>query len=226
MKKAVLAVGAHPDDIEFSCTGTLMKLMKDGFDVYYAVATNGESGFKTGIKPRKQRISIRRNEQLNAAKMLGVEKVFFLGYKDGFLHNSDDLRKKLVQIIKKVKPEIIFSFDPANITFENINLSHRDHRNIGQAVFDAVFAAKIKYMYPGEPHRVNVLYFFGSNKPNCFVNITKNLNRKIKILRQHHSQFSHFDEVEDWLREHLSKFTKKYKYSEAFRVVKVLQIFR
>jgi LmbE family N-acetylglucosaminyl deacetylase len=136
------------------------------------------------------------------------------------------LRKKLVQIIKNVKPEIIFSFDPANNSYENINLNHRDHRNIGQAVFDSVFAAKNKYMYPGKPHRVNVLYFFGSSRPNCFVNITKNLNRKIEILRQHCSQFSDFDEVEDWIREHLSKFTKKFKYSEAFRVVKVLQVFR
>jgi LmbE family N-acetylglucosaminyl deacetylase len=226
MIKNILAIGAHPDDIEFSCTGTMMKMMKDGYEIYYVVATNGESGFKTGTKPKKERIRIRHREQINAAKKLGVKKVFFLDYKDGFLHNSDDLRKKLVGVIKRFKPTIIFTFDPANNAFENINLNHRDHRNIGLAVFDAVFAAKNKYMYPGEPHRVNVLYFFGSSKPNCFVNITKYLNRKIEILRQHRSQFSDFDEVEDWIREHLSKFTKKYKYSEAFRVVKVLQIFR
>jgi LmbE family N-acetylglucosaminyl deacetylase len=226
MSRTVLAIGAHPDDIEFSCTGTLMKLMKEGYEIYYVIATNGESGFKTGIKTRKERVKIRHTEQLNAARKLGIKKVFFLGYKDGFLHNSDDLRRKLVIIIKKLRPEIIFTFDPANTSFGNLNLNHRDHRNIGISVFDAVFAAKNKYMYPGKPHRVNVIYFFGSHKPDCYVNINKYLKRKIEILREHKSQFSDFDEVEDWIREHLSRFSKKYKYSEAFRVVKVLQIFK
>ena len=142
MEKAILAVGAHPDDIEFSCTGTMLKLKEKGYSIYYIIATNGENGFKIGHKPKKQRIQIRHKEQLNAAKKLGVKEVFFLNYRDGFLIYNNELRKKLVKIIKKVKPEIIFSFDPANRDFESINLNHRDHRNIGEAVFDAVFAAR------------------------------------------------------------------------------------
>lgn len=225
-KNTILAAGAHPDDIEFSCTGILRKFIEMGWNVYYIVATNGENGFKIGHKPRKQRIEIRRREQLNAAQKLGVKKVYFLGYKDGFLKNDDGLRKKLVQIIKRVKPEIIFTFDPANRTYENINLQHRDHRNIGKAVFDAVFAAKNRYMYPGNPCKVGYLYFYGSEKPNYFENIAKYINLKLDVLKEHNSQFSDFGKVENWVKTYLSKFSKKYKYSEAFRIIKIEQIFK
>lgn len=226
IRKTVLAVGAHPDDIEFSCTGLLMKLIERGYEAYYAVATNGENGFKAGSKTRKQRIAIRCREQLNAAKMLGVRKVYFFGFKDGFLENNNELRSKLVSVIKSVKPEIVFSFDPANRTYENINLQHRDHRNVGKAVFDAVFAAKNKYLYPGKPHKVDYFYFFGSANPDYFVNISAYINRKLDILKQHKSQFPDFSKVENWVKTFFSKFTKKYKYSEAFRVVKIEQIFK
>lgn len=222
----ILAVGAHPDDIEFSCTGTLRKFIEKGWDVHYIVATNGENGFKIAHKPRKQRIEIRHKEQINAARKLGVKKVFFLGCKDGFLKNDDSLRKKLVGIIKKVKPEIIFSFDPANRTYENINLQHRDHRNIGKGVFDAVFAAKNRYMYTGDPHKVRYLYFYGSEKPDYFENIAKYIEYKLDVLKEHKSQFSDFGKVEKWVKNYMSKFSKKYKYSEAFRIIEIDQIFK
>jgi LmbE family N-acetylglucosaminyl deacetylase len=226
VKKTLIAVGAHPDDIEFSCSGTIMKLREKGYECYYIVATNGENGFKTGHKPRKQRIQIRLKEQLKAAKKLGVKKVFFLGCRDGFLQNNDQLRARIVMIIKKIKPEIIFSFDPANRTYENINLQHRDHRNIGKAVFDAVFAAKNRYMYGGAPHLVNYLYFFGSDKPDYFVNITDCIDKKLEVLAEHKSQFSDFRKVDSWVRNYLSKFTRIYRFSEAFRIVKIEQIFK
>lgn len=225
-RKTILAVGAHPDDIEFSCTGIMMKLIKKGYDAYYIVATNGESGFKIGYKPPKERIKIRHKEQLSAAKMLGVKKVYFLGYKDGFLPHDNGLRRKLVKIIKEIRPEIIFSFDPANRTYENINLQHRDHRNIGKSVFDAVFAARNLYMYPGTPHAVSSLYFFGSASPNYYENITSHIGKKLDILREHKSQFPDFGRVEKWVKEYLCSATKRYKYSEAFRVINVMQVFK
>jgi LmbE family N-acetylglucosaminyl deacetylase len=224
-RKIALAIGAHPDDIEFSCTGSLLNLKEKGYEAYYVIATNGENGFKAGYKPRKQRMKIRYHEQLNAANILGVKKVYFLGHKDGFLENSDDLRQELVKIIRKVKPEIIFSFDPANRTFENINLQHRDHRKIGKSVFDAVFAARNSYIYPGKAFQVSYLYLFGTDRPNYFENINKQIKKKIEILSAHKSQFSDFDKVADWVRNYLSKFTRKYKYSEAFRIVKIERIF-
>ena len=225
ISKRTLAIGAHPDDIEFSCTGCLLNLKEKGYDVYYTIATNGENGFKAGYKPKGQRIKIRYQEQLNAANILGVKKVYFLGHRDGFLDNSNDLRGELVNIIRKVKPEIIFSFDPANRTFENINLQHRDHRKIGKAVFDAVFAARNNYIYPGKAFQVSYMYLFGTDRANHFENINRQIKKKIEILSKHKSQFTDFDKVADWVKNYLSKFTRKYKYSEAYRIVKIERIF-
>ncbi len=226
MGKIILAVSAHPDDIEFSCGGALFKLRDKGYEIYYIVATNGENGFKIAHKPKSERIKTRYKEQLNAARLLGVKKVFFLNYKDGLLPNNTELRVKIARIIKKVKPNIIFTFDPANKSFESVNLSHTDHRVIGEAVFDAVFAARNRYMLPGETHAVEQFYFFGCDKPNHFENITKQIKQKISLIKQHRSQFYEEKGMEDWVKEHLSSYTKKFKYSERFRIVKLYQPFK
>jgi LmbE family N-acetylglucosaminyl deacetylase len=226
MKKIILAVSAHPDDIEFSCGGTLFKFKEKGYEIFYVVATNGENGFKIGHKPKKQRVLIRNKEQLNSARLLSVKKVFFLNYKDGYLPNNDELRDKIAKIIKKVKPEIIFTFDPANKSFDSVNLNHRDHRNIAAAVFDAVFAARNRYMLPGDIHAAGYFYFFGCDKPNHYENITKQIKGKINLIKEHRSQFYEAKGMENWVKEHLSSYTKKYKYSERFRIVKILQPFK
>ncbi len=221
MNKVILAVSAHPDDIEFSVGGTMFKYKEKGYDIYFVVATNGENGFKIAHKPKSERIKIRHKEQLNAAKLLGVKKVFFLNYRDGYLVNNDELRAKLAGIIKKVKPEIIMTFDPANRAYESLNLNHRDHRAIGEAVFDAVFAARNRYMFPGDSWAVSSFYFFGPDKPNHFENITGYIRKKIKLIEAHRSQWDNKETMESWVKEHLSNYTKKYKYSERFRVMQI-----
>ena len=170
-RKTIVAVGAHPDDIEFGCPVTLSNYKEKGYDIYYIVATNGENGFKLKSLSGKERINIRKKEQLVAAKKVGVKEVHFLGFKDGFLDYNDSLREKLTLLFKEIKPEIVFSFDPANLDYDNINLNHRDHRNISMAVFDAVFAAKNDFIYPDNngKHRIEKIYFFGTNKPNYAV---------------------------------------------------------
>ncbi|HMQ79252.1 MAG TPA: PIG-L family deacetylase [Ignavibacteria bacterium] len=223
--RTLLAVSAHPDDIEFSCGGTMFKFKELGYEIYFIVATNGENGFKIAHKPRSQRVKIRHNEQLKAAKLLGVKKVFFLNHRDCFLRCDDKLREQIALVIKKVKPEIIFSFDPSNRSFESVNLLHRDHRVISEAVFDAVFAARNRYLLPGETHYVKKLWFFGCDKPNHFENITGEINDKIKLIEAHRSQFSDHESMQKWVKVHLSKYTKKYKYSEKFRIVSVTQPF-
>lgn len=225
MNKVLLAVSAHPDDIEFSSGGTMFKFKKLGYDIYFIVATNGENGFKIAHKSRADRVKIRHNEQLKAAKILGVKKVFFLNYKDCFLKYDDKLREQIALIIKKVKPEIVFSFDPANRSFESVNLLHRDHREIAEAAFDAVFAARNRYLLAGEPFAVQKFWFFGPDKPNHFENITSYIKDKINLIEAHRSQFSDHKAMSDWVKTHLSQYTKKYKYSEKFRIVNITQPF-
>ena len=106
--KVLLAISAHPDDIEFAAGGTMFKFKKLGYDIYFIVATNGENGFKIEHKSRSVRVKTRHNEQLMSAKILGVKKVYFLNYKDCFLKYDDKLREQIAVIIKKVKPEIVF----------------------------------------------------------------------------------------------------------------------
>src|SRR4030095_367032 len=225
MSKVILGVSAHPDDLEFACGGTLSKFRKKGYNVYFVIATNGENGFKVSHKPKKIRIKTRNKEQLNAAKILGVKKVFFLNYRDGYLTYTDDLRAKLARIIKKVKPEIVITFDPSNKSFESINWSHRDHRAIAEATFDAVFAARNRYMFPGDSHAVSYFYFFGPDKPNHFEDISEYIDKKIKLIEAHRSQYSDYESMAVWVREHLSNYTDKYKYSEKFRIVEIKKPF-
>ncbi len=221
MTKVAMAISAHPDDIEFSCCATISKLIDKDYKGIYVIVSNGENGFKIKNKSRLKRIKTREREAIEAAKIIGVKDVIFLHEKDGFLEYSDKLRKKLVDIIRKYKPNIIFTFDPANKDFNHINLHHRDHRQVAETVFDAVFAAKNKYIYPGKPWKVDEFYFFGSNKINYHEDITNKIDLKIKALSTHKSQFTDFSKVEKFAKERLSKLTKKYKYSEAFRVFKV-----
>ena len=222
----ILCIGAHPDDMEYTCTGTLSKFKKQAADsqIYYVIVTNGENGFKMNRKATiVQRVRIRKAEQLEAAKKLGVEKVFFLGYRDGFLASTEKLRRQLVKIIKKLRPEIIFTFDPANKSFNNLNTLHHDHRIVAEAVFDACFAAKNLWMYPGETHHIKKLYFFTTDKPNHIEDITELMDFKLELLACHRSQFPDFSKVADHVRNDLSKHSEEFTYSEAFRIIEVRQ---
>lgn len=225
-KKTLLAVGAHPDDIEFGCSVTVRNFIRQGYDAYYIVLTNGENGFKISPKSKQERINIRKGEQLEAAQKTGVKKVYFLGYRDGFLEYSDILRKKIAMLIRKIKPEVLFSFDPANINFDSLNLFHRDHRVAALVTFDAVFAAKNRFIYNSaqSEHRVSKIYFFGTNKPNLFIDISKEMDFKLDLLSSYKSQFPDFKQFAHFFKRNIVYHTAEYKYAEAFRVLEVVQI--
>ena len=136
------------------------------------------------------------------------------------------MRKKMNLIIKKIRPEAVFTFDPANMYFDNINLNHRDHRNISMAVFDAVFAAKNDFIYPDKngKHRVDKLYFFGTSKPNLTVDISAQIDFKLDVLKSFKSQFPNFESFAKFFKENIGNASNDYKYSETFRVLDVVQI--
>jgi LmbE family N-acetylglucosaminyl deacetylase len=220
----LICFGAHPDDIEFGCMGTAIKLLDEGYRGRFVILTNGESGFKIGDASREERVKNRKEEQLEVARRLGLEEVIFLDYRDGFLTYSEDLRARIVEILKRFRPKRVFSFDPANHEYDDINLFHRDHRVAARVVFDACFAAKNLWLYPGEAHRVEEVHFFGSHKPNHFVDISDVMERKLELLACHRSQFPDFGKVEKLLKERISKSHGEYRYAEGFRVLKVEQV--
>jgi len=225
-KKCLLAIGAHPDDLEFGCSVTVRNLIKEGYDAYYVIITNGENGCKKKVKTVQERINIRKNEQLDAAKKIGVKKVYFFGEKDGFLEYKESIRKKLTLLIKTLKPEIVFSFDPANLDFTSINLFHRDHRTTGLLAFDSVFAAKNEFIYPHKngAHKVEKMYLFVTNSPNYFLDITDDINFKLDVLSSYKSQFPNFSNFASFFKENLSRHHPDYEFSEAFRVLEIVQI--
>lgn len=219
-----ICFGAHSDDIEFGCMGTVIKLLRDGWKGRFVILTNGENGFKAGQASPEKRIQIRKDEQLEVGRRLGLEEILFLDYPDGFLEYTEAARRRVAEILKRFRPDRIFSFDPANQEYDNINLFHRDHRNAAQIVFDACFAAKNLWMYPGESHRVDEVYFFGSHKPNHYVDISDVVEMKLELLACHRSQFPDFSKVEKFVRARMSKTHDEYAYAESFRLMRIEQI--
>ena len=222
--KSIICFGAHPDDLEFSCTGTLKKHFLNDYEIHFVILTNGENGFKAGHMAREERVRIRKEEQREVGRRLGLKNIYFLDYRDGFLEYTEKLRADIVDLLKNIRPQIIFCFDPSNNNFDDINLFHRDHRIAAQVVFDAVFAAKNLWMYPGESHRVSQVWFYGSNNPDHVVDITDTMDYKLSLLACHKSQFPDFSRVEKLIRERISPSHGSYDHAETFRILEIEQL--
>ncbi len=222
----VLVFSAHPDDLDFGCSGTVAKLTQDGKEAVYCIITNGEKGTHKVERPREQMTEMREEEQRMAATVVGVNKVIFLKEVDGDLENTKELRGKIVKVIREEKPDIIFALDPANQCFDSFYRFHRDHRVGAEAVFDAIYpAAGSRAFFPElvdsgiMPHQIHEAWFFGTERPNVYVDITDTIDRKIKALRQHEGQIYDMNEAENHIRKQASSIGKKnkIKYAEAFR---------
>lgn len=231
-KKKILSVGAHPDDLDFSSSGTLARFIKQGSEVFYLIVSDGSKGGNVVGFGGSKLAKIRRKEQIKAANALGVEGISFLGLKDGEVENTRSLRRQIVKEVRRVRPDIVFCFDPANLSFDNPYRSHRDHRQAGEAVFDAVYPASGSVFFFPEllrrgfrPCQPREIWFFGSPKPNKLVDIDKTIGKKIEALFCHESQLPDKKEVEkrirDWARK--TGVKKGLKYAEAFRVINFLR---
>ena len=161
----ILAIGAHPDDIEFGCGGTLLKYSEQGHKVYMLVLSKGDKGGDS---------EVRQNEQEDSARILKIEKLFFSDYVDTEIVQSQKLITELEGFLKEVKPDFIFVhyFDD----------THQDHRNLSESAISAT-----RYIQ-------NVLFYEGPTTqnfaPNVYVDITKVLNKKFECLNAHVSQVS------------------------------------
>lgn len=227
-KKIVLAVGAHPDDIDIGCSGTISKIIQDGGQTFYLVLTDGSKGSEDAKISDKELTKLRHSEQENAAKILGVKKVFFQNFVDGELENSHELRKAIVRVIRTVKPTTVMCFDPTVIYDANRQfINHPDHRVAGQATLDAVFPyARNIRTFPEllaeglEPHIVEEVLLTNFSKHNFYVDISSSIDLKIQAIGCHTSQFQDIEKFQDRIRQMgamLGKESKpKVKYAEAF----------
>jgi LmbE family N-acetylglucosaminyl deacetylase len=215
---------AHPDDAEFTCAGAMLRLVEAGHQGTLVVVTDGANGFKAAPLPAGERVAVREREQLESARVLGIADVVFLRYRDGFLEETEDLRARLVTEIRRVRPQTVFTFDPANQEFDSLNLFHRDHRITARAVFDALFAARNLWMYDGPPHAVETVLFYGTHRPDHFVDITGQIDRKLTALACHTSQFPDFARVERFIRDDISAPHGEFRHCERFRRLEVVSV--
>ncbi len=192
----------------------------------YVICTNGDKGSEDPELTAEGLSVIRQREQRAAASIVGVEEVVFLGFADGELQNGPPLRRALVEVIRRFRPDVILCQDPANRTFENAYVSHADHRAAGEAAFDAVYpAAGSRRFFPEmislglKPHKVREAFFFGTHAPNLWVDITPVIDIKIRALFCHQSQVGHRDDLERFVRERfrLAGEPVGLEYAEPFR---------
>lgn len=228
LKKKFLVFSPHPDDVDFGCSATVAKLTGEGNEVVYCIVTNGEKGVHKVHQSKHAMMLMREQEQCAAARAAGVYETIFLREVDGTLENTHDLRRRLTRVVREVRPNIVIAQDPANQTFDSFGRFHRDHRMTAEAVFDAIYpAAGSPGFFPElakagvMPHQIEGVWFWGTDKPNLFVNVSKTLEKKIAALRAHESQIADMEAVEKRIRQRARSAgkPKKMKYAETFRVL-------
>jgi LmbE family N-acetylglucosaminyl deacetylase len=225
--KRVMAIVAHPDDIEFSCAGTIAKWVQAGAEACYVLCTSGDVGIDKAGTTKAEAAKIREAEQVAAAEAIGVKDVVFLGYPDGMLENTMELRKKLVRELRRFRPEVVITGDPTMIFTPRGGINHPDHRAVSGAAIDAVFPAVSQPNLFQELEeegltacRVRKLYITARGEGNIFVDITDTMAAKLNALSKHKSQMSHWDfeePLKKWAAETAQQIEAQ--YAEAFRVI-------
>jgi LmbE family N-acetylglucosaminyl deacetylase len=225
----ILVIAAHPDDIEFGATGSVIRWTDAGAQVTYCLVTDGAAGSNEKGVNYRELAQRRKQEQLIAAEIAGVNDVRFLDYADGILEPTIALRRDLTRVIREVRPDRVVINDPTFVLvredgFNYIN--HPDHIAAATAALYAVFpSAESRPIFPElldeglEPWHVEELYMQLTGKASLAVDITDVMDRKIQALLCHRSQLG--PEVEKFVREFGEAEGKVagVKYAESFGVM-------
>jgi LmbE family N-acetylglucosaminyl deacetylase len=218
----VMVITAHPDDSEFVAGGTVARLVKDGCEVTYVIATNGNKGSGDPAMTSERLAVIRADEQRNAARTLGVAHVEFLGYPDCELEDTRDLRRDITREIRRWRPDLVITMNPHR-TY-NLYASHRDHRIVAGVALDCVYPlARDHLAFPElmpefAPHKVREIYLLQWDSPQLVIDITDVMDVKLEAIACHVSQVGDFAGVEARIRERAAELgrAKSYPYAEAF----------
>lgn len=188
----LLVIAAHPDDMESWCAGTVRLAIEAGCRAELLLTTAGEKGTNDPTTDPQELAKRREAEARRAAEALGFTAVHLLGRIDGEVENTHDLRRDLTAVIRRVKPEVVFTFDPEQPLPRY--LSHRDHRMTGRATLDVIYPiARDPLNFPEQlevglaPHKVKEVWLFAS-AADSYVDISATLERKIEARLQHASQ--------------------------------------
>ncbi len=228
----VVVIAAHHDDIEFGSSGTVARWIEEGADVTYVIVTDGGSGSNEPGIIREELAALRIEEQLAASAAVGVTDVRFLGYPDGTLEPTMELRRDLTRIIRELKPERVICADPRTVFFGDGYINHPDHRAAAEAALYAVFpSSETRPIFPElleegyEPHKVSQLWVTLTTEPTHFVDITGTIDKKIDSLRAHKSQLGEGEALENgalkWIRQRNAESGQRVgvEYAEFYKVM-------
>ncbi len=233
LPERVLVVTAHPDDVDFGAAGTIATWTGAGVRVTYAIVTDGDAGGFDPDVPRSQIPGIRQAEQRAAAKTVGVDDVRFLGYTDGELVVSLDLRRDISRVIRQVRPQRLLCQSPER-NWDRLPASHPDHMAAGEATIQAVYPdARNPFAHPAllqdeglEAWTVPEIWVMGGPRPNRWVDVTDSFDDKIAALQSHASQVAHRPDLPDFVRTWSVRLAEagglpEGRLAEAFMVVAV-----
>jgi LmbE family N-acetylglucosaminyl deacetylase len=224
-----LVFGPHPDDAEFMAGGTIAKWTSEGKEVVLCVVTNGAAGSNDPEVARDWLIETRRKEQQAAAEVLGISEVVWLGYEDGYVEDSHELRRDMIREMRRHKPEVVLGPDPATFYFEHRYINHPDHRHTGEAFLAAVTpGVTTTPLYRAElhdkgfePHSLKACLLGMSSRGDYYVDITDFMEHKIAALTAHDSQVGDWPDVGKRVQEMSAGIAKAsgrpFTYAEVFK---------
>ncbi len=226
----VLCVMAHPDDVDFGTAGTIAGWTAAGTEVSYCIVTDGDAGGFDDT-PREQMPLLRRAEQEAAAAVLGVKDVRFLGYPDGRLELTLDLRRDISRVIRQVRPQRVVTSSPERF-WDRIGASHPDHMTVGESTLRAVYPdARNPFAFPEllddeglEAWTVSEVWLGASPRADHAVDVTDTAAQKFAALACHVTQVSHAPDLEKFVTEWMRRTAERFglpdgRLAEAFHVV-------
>jgi LmbE family N-acetylglucosaminyl deacetylase len=210
----VLMVAAHPDDVDFSAAGSVAAWTDAGIGVTYCLCTDGQAGGFDASTPRTEIAKIRREEQTNAAKIVGVTDLRFLGRMDGELGATQELVRDITAVIRDVCPHRVIMHSPER-DWTRIGRSHPDHLAAGDAAIRAIYpAARNPFAFPElleqglQPWTVQQTWLVGHPEVNQYIDVTDTFDRKLAAILAHVSQHPDPDAIEPRMRGFMTAYAE------------------
>jgi LmbE family N-acetylglucosaminyl deacetylase len=191
-----LAIGAHPDDVEFGCGATLAKWAAAGCEIAHLVCTDGSKGSWDPAEDTAVLVATRREEQRAASRALGgTGEVVFLDWTDGELESGVQQRWQVAYWIRRLRPDVVLGHDP----WRRYRL-HPDHRHAGFLAVDGIVAARDPHFFPEQElahHRPDALLLWEADEPDHFEDVTGHVDAKLAALLEHRSQLRSTMHIDD-----------------------------
>ena len=229
VRPRVLAIAAHPDDIEFGSAGTLARWVDEGCELTICLTTDGSTGTQDRELMGEKLRAIRLEEAAEAASVIGAKELIWLGYRDGYVEYTLELRRDIARVFRKYRPHRFMVMDPTPVIGDSF-INHPDHRAVGHASLDVSMTAGTT---PGhfpelleeglEPWSgLREVWIAGPAGGSTVVDISSTIDRKISALQCHGSQIG--DDAAaaaDWVRKATAELGKShgYEHAESFKVL-------